>query len=640
VKGNVSIKKISKHMYRITFRKIGKFLVYQVWDKDNTVNKYEVNNNDQRHADYMFAKTWVEMFRQINEFKNINDKLVFTPTTIMETEDYEKYAFVIKNAYMNSNSNVVFIVSTKEISLKNNTSKKLIKLPCRKLNNVRFDIDADTENDDGWGEPLVYNVSDCGENNIRMYCCGGTGRGSFCGEWLDKDKIYIMRNAFPNPLPSSNDCKREGFKGMLPPPVNYNWALTDFGGLYGENYHYIIPPTKVTLSNNNYSRIYVTNDNMFWDPDLIYDKNQQQPLGGFMVYTFYVNNNNNNTETEITIDGVDNEYSIHFLCIGGGAGAAASNNSGGGGAGGFRTSYKTSTGKSGGGAPYEEPIKFKNKTTYKITVGNGSEGIVGDGRTFFLYPYGSPPGYDLVTPRTVKQGFPSSITGPDVNIISYGGSPGCCNKPSATKPDDYINKDDTQNQQMAGCGGGSTDNNFGKGEKGQGYDGGKGSDDGLIGGGGGGAGGKGVDGGADQSIAGNGGDGIGSDISGTYTLYAAGGSGSSSRPNYPLKLLGGTADPKPINDISSSPSRPGGNGGGNLPDGFNPNSPYLPPNFSTDIFNNGAEGRSNTGSGGGAGCKGSTDNSPGEYGRAYGGYGGSGVVILRIPIYPSNFCNW
>lgn len=30
VKGNVSIKKIRKHMYRITFSKIGKFLRYQV----------------------------------------------------------------------------------------------------------------------------------------------------------------------------------------------------------------------------------------------------------------------------------------------------------------------------------------------------------------------------------------------------------------------------------------------------------------------------------------------------------------------------------------------------------------------------------------------------------------------------------
>jgi hypothetical protein len=38
VKGNVSIKKLSKYRYRITFSKIGKFLIYQVWDKENVNN--------------------------------------------------------------------------------------------------------------------------------------------------------------------------------------------------------------------------------------------------------------------------------------------------------------------------------------------------------------------------------------------------------------------------------------------------------------------------------------------------------------------------------------------------------------------------------------------------------------------------
>jgi nitrate/nitrite transporter NarK len=36
---------------------------------------------------------------------------------------------------------VVFTVSTKEISLQNNTSKKLIQIPCGKFKNMRFDID-------------------------------------------------------------------------------------------------------------------------------------------------------------------------------------------------------------------------------------------------------------------------------------------------------------------------------------------------------------------------------------------------------------------------------------------------------------------------------------------------------------------
>jgi tagatose-1,6-bisphosphate aldolase len=50
VKGNVNIKKLSKQRYRITFSKIGKFLVYQVWDKDD-VNKM----NAKRQVGYVSA---------------------------------------------------------------------------------------------------------------------------------------------------------------------------------------------------------------------------------------------------------------------------------------------------------------------------------------------------------------------------------------------------------------------------------------------------------------------------------------------------------------------------------------------------------------------------------------------------------
>jgi hypothetical protein len=59
----------------------------------------------------------------------------------METEDDRVYAFVIHKANLNSHGQVVFTVSTNEISLQNNTSKKLIQLPLGKCNNVRFDID-------------------------------------------------------------------------------------------------------------------------------------------------------------------------------------------------------------------------------------------------------------------------------------------------------------------------------------------------------------------------------------------------------------------------------------------------------------------------------------------------------------------
>jgi hypothetical protein len=137
VKGNVSIKKLSKDKYRITFSKIGKFLMYQVWDKDN------VNLNKKRQVGYVSAKQWVKAFKGYNEELEDGDKPLFTPTTIMETEDDSVYAFVIHKAYLNSCGKVVFTVSTNEISLQNNTSKKMVRLPEGKCNNVRFDIDDD-----------------------------------------------------------------------------------------------------------------------------------------------------------------------------------------------------------------------------------------------------------------------------------------------------------------------------------------------------------------------------------------------------------------------------------------------------------------------------------------------------------------
>jgi hypothetical protein len=135
VKGNVSIKKLSSHRYRITFSKIGKFLLYQVWDKDSPAL------NKKRKVGYVSAKDWVNVFKKGNEELDV-DKPLFRPTTIMETEDDDIYAFVIHKACLNSHGQVVFTVSTKEISLQNNTSKKLVRLPCGKFNNVRFDIDS------------------------------------------------------------------------------------------------------------------------------------------------------------------------------------------------------------------------------------------------------------------------------------------------------------------------------------------------------------------------------------------------------------------------------------------------------------------------------------------------------------------
>ena len=726
VKGDCTIIKIknnNNYSHKIIFHKIGKFLMYQVFDPKGIVpiTHLPVHPNTTNHPrEYNEALRYIEenqekvvtIKHEINKDRDVNLKNGkewvsyfnsipgFTPTTVMEI-GYDRYIFVIKKTKLNKNNKVIFYISTKEIRIENKL-KKMIKIPTgNKYKNVRFDIDAIGDQSVGGcqGGITVAGISRC-------YCPNGSIVTSMGAVWIDfcMDECGDGYDTKPGLCWKDNfcefDCTNSGgtcWNGWTPctnpryagytsyVPTSRLWV--EGNGYYcntiGDNYSQLrdgnclpldekarhgpqcwlannsskyccvekgdeyccppgsscTPPTvpriKVTINNNNYnpyiySMKYVK-DNIVWDPDLNYGKDP--PIDSVMIYTFYANNNNS---TDITIDGNDvyNEkpdYLIQFLCIGGGAGAAASNNSGGGGAGGFRTSYPTSTRTSGGGSQYEEPIKFKNKKTYTITVGNGSNGIVGDGRKVNKYPYGGAPSvYDMYTPETVKQGFPSSIIGDGVNIISYGGSPGCCNKSNALKPDDYINKEVTGNQKMAGCGGGSTDANFGTGSQGQGYNGGKGSNDGLIGGGGGGAGGKGVDGGADQSIAGNGGNGIGSDISGTYTLYAGGGSGSSSRTNYPLKLLGGTADPT-IDYIADSKFRPGGNGGGNIPENFDPK--YFPPNFSTDFFNIGAEGRSNTGSGGGAGCKGSTDNPPGEYGLAYGGDGAPGIVILRIPTY-------
>ena len=140
VKGDVSIKKLSEHRYRITFSKIGKFLLYQVWDKDSK------NLNKKRKINYVSAKTWVTAVKKNNEKLEEKGKSLFTLTTIMETEDDCVYAFVIHKAYINSCGHVVFTVSTKEISLADNTSKKLVRLPCGKCNNARFDIDS---SDDG-----------------------------------------------------------------------------------------------------------------------------------------------------------------------------------------------------------------------------------------------------------------------------------------------------------------------------------------------------------------------------------------------------------------------------------------------------------------------------------------------------------
>jgi len=138
VKGNVTIKKISRnYKYKITFRKIGKFLQYQVWDKNNTNSR-----NDKRIVRSKSATQWIYSFIEQNKILKRYNKPLFTPTTIMEIDNDKNFAFVIHKAYFNSRGYVIFIVSTREIQLQNNSSKKLTQLPIGKCNNVRFDIDS------------------------------------------------------------------------------------------------------------------------------------------------------------------------------------------------------------------------------------------------------------------------------------------------------------------------------------------------------------------------------------------------------------------------------------------------------------------------------------------------------------------
>jgi hypothetical protein len=94
VKGNVTIKKLSNHKYKINLTKIGKFLIYQVWNKDN------IQLNNKRIVQYVSAKNWVNSFTQFNKYLHNNHKHPFTPTTIINTHNNNNHPFVIHNAFI------------------------------------------------------------------------------------------------------------------------------------------------------------------------------------------------------------------------------------------------------------------------------------------------------------------------------------------------------------------------------------------------------------------------------------------------------------------------------------------------------------------------------------------------------------
>ena len=135
-KGDVIIKKLKKkHQYRITFSKVygDRFFFYQVFNKDNVT--------DQRFAAYITTKNIINEYDTYNNTSKFFNKLVFTPTTIMELSNFSRYAFVINKAYFNSHKRLVFMVSTKEINIQNISLKKLTQIPSGKFKHVRFDVD-------------------------------------------------------------------------------------------------------------------------------------------------------------------------------------------------------------------------------------------------------------------------------------------------------------------------------------------------------------------------------------------------------------------------------------------------------------------------------------------------------------------
>jgi hypothetical protein len=324
-------------------------------------------------------------------------------------------------------------------------------------------------------------------------------------------------------------------------------------------------------------------------------------VGGFIIYRFVVSSNQYTSTTfGFTIN--KTTPSINFLCVGGGGGAAAYNSCGGGGAGGFRTSFSTNTGFSGGGGALESSISLTNGTTYTVTVGGGSQGSAGNGGSF------------SGSPNTVSQGLASSISGSGLTtIISYGGSPGACNQAGATKPQDYVNQPATGSQPSAGSGGGARGdpaapggtNVGGTGTAGQGYNGGSNAlyTGNYPGGGGGGAGSVGESL-SSNTFAGAGGSGIQTAITGTAQFYAGGG--------------GGSTQASGASDVGGGGSAPAGAGGSSV--GGNGRGSLAGPL-------SGFSGTANTGSGGGAGCN--ANPTP----DSKGGDGSAGIVVIRLPSY-------
>lgn len=153
--GDVNIKKkyYSKHDYKITFSKnhISEVLMYQIWSSTNPAL------NSSRVIKKVKATKWVK-----DNFPHpLPSKDAFTPTCVMELRNGEckdkqnrcRHIFVINDAKI-KNGKVVFYVSSKDIDIEfdskntNNKIKKLKKIPTGLFHHVRFDIDANSNDND------------------------------------------------------------------------------------------------------------------------------------------------------------------------------------------------------------------------------------------------------------------------------------------------------------------------------------------------------------------------------------------------------------------------------------------------------------------------------------------------------------
>lgn len=227
VKGNVDIKQLSKKKYKITFSKIGKFLLYQVWSDSSK------KLNENRSVYYRKAKKWVQDFKSLNASLKASNKPLFTPTTVMEIGN-NKYVFVIHKAKLNGKGRVVFKVSTEEIKLSSGTSKKMLKLPRGHHDGVRFDIDSDAS--------VCNTLSGLTEEDFNWNSYSYSGNiGNFCNDL----KCIFSNNQTQTPYFFDNSSPAQNYiTGIINPQLgitNSPFSPGYFCYCSGVDYYFTLP---------------------------------------------------------------------------------------------------------------------------------------------------------------------------------------------------------------------------------------------------------------------------------------------------------------------------------------------------------------------------------------------------------------